>query len=826
MLNFLVHPIRMGEFKVVFIMILGLFCLNKAPLFAQDTPEKTYQMPPKVLADLVDAPSAPSVDIDPTNIWMLILERPSLPSISELAQPELRIAGLRINPKTNGPSRSRYFSALKLKKISGGEEVPITGLPENARIRHVEWSPDGKHIAFLVVQENGQSLWVANAASRKAWKLISTGVNSAYRTPFHWVSDNKTLICRIVPDDRGEPPVAPTVPLGPIMQETTGRKAAARTYQDLLKDAHDEALFEYYLNAQAVQVNLDGKTTPLGSSGLIKRAEPSPDGKYILVETLHRPLSYLVPVRRFPYQVEIWDMKGNVVKQIADLPLAEEVPIGRNAVPTGPRSFDWRSDTHATLYWVEAQDGGNPKQEAEVRDIVYTLKAPFLAAPQKLVSLQLRYAGIDWGTGDLALSYEWWWQNRRTRTWRIKPDASTEKPDLLFDYSYQDRYNDPGEPLSQTNSRGYSVLVTNGKVLYLIGDGASPEGDRPFLDEFNFATKKTKRLWRSEAPFYERVVNFIDAKKQKVLTRRESKTEPPNYFVRNLQKNKLEQITDFPHPTPQFANVQKEQIRYDREDGVKLTATLYLPSAYKAEDGPLPMLMWAYPREFKSAAAAAQVTSSPHRFDQITGWSRVIWTALGYAVLDAATMPIIGEGDEEPNDTYVTQLVASAKAAIDEMVRRGVADRNRIAIGGHSYGAFMTANLLAHSDLFAAGIARSGAYNRSLTPFGFQSEQRTFWEAPEVYFKMSPFMHADKVNEPILLIHGKVDNNSGTFPMQSERFFNAVKGHGGKARLVMLPHESHGYRARESIMHMLWEMSNWLEKYVKNVPGKMETSMK
>lgn len=395
MLNSLMHHIRMGEFKVIFIMILGVFCLSKASLLAQDTSEQTYQMPAKVIADLVDAPSTPSVDIDPTNTWMLILERPSLPSISELAQPELRIAGLRINPKTNGPSRSRYFSALKLKKISGGEEVPITGLPEGARIRYVEWSPDGKHIAFLAVEENGQNLWVANVASRKARKLISARVNSAYRTPFHWVSDNKTLICRIVPDDPGEPPFAPTVPVGPIMQETTGRKAAARTYQDLLKDTHDEALFEYYLNAQAVQVNLDGKTTPLGSSGLIKRAEPSPDGKYILVETIHRPLSYLVPVRRFPYQVEIWDMKGNVVKQIADLPLAEEVPIGRNAVPTGPRSFDWRSDTNATLYWVEAQDGGNPKQEAEVRDIVYTLKAPFLAAPQQLVSLQLRYAGID-----------------------------------------------------------------------------------------------------------------------------------------------------------------------------------------------------------------------------------------------------------------------------------------------------------------------------------------------------------------------------------------------------------------------------------------------
>lgn len=811
----------------IFVLIVVVFFQSNLSLFGQPTSEKAYQMPPKVIADLVDAPPTPAVDVDPTNRWMLIIEQPNLPSISELAQPELRIAGLRINPKTNGPSRGRYFSALKLKEISGGKQTPVTGLPANARIRNIEWSPDGKHIAFLITGENGQSLWVAETASKKARKLISS-VNSAYRAPFYWASDNKTLICKVVAEDRGAPPASPTVPVGPVMQETTGKKAAARTYQDLLKNTHGEALFEYFLNARVLRVSLDGKSARLGSAGLIKRAEPSPDGKYILVETIHRPFSYLVPVRRFPYRVEIWDMNGKLVKQIADLGLAEEVPIGRSAVPTGPRSFGWRADTPATLYWTEAQDGGNPRQKAEVRDIVYTLKAPFSGTPQPLVSLRLRYRGIEWGSKNLALAYEWWWQNRKFRAWRIKPDVATAEPDLLFDYSWQDRYNDPGDPLTTTNEMGRAVLLTtnNGNSIYLTGDGASPEGDRPFLDEFSLTSKKTKRLWRSQAPFYERPVNLFDVKKQKFLTRRESKTEPPNYFVRDLQKDKLEQLTHFPHPTPQLANVQKEQIRYEREDGVKLTATLYLPPDYRREDGPLPMLMWAYPREFKSAKAAGQVTGSPHRFVRVSWRSTVLWTALGYAVLDGPTMPIIGEGDQEPNDTYVEQLVASAKAAIDEVVRRGVADANRIAIGGHSYGAFMTANLLAHSDLFSAGIARSGAYNRSLTPFGFQAEERTFWQAPEVYFKMSPFMHANKVNEPILLIHGKVDNNSGTFPMQSERFYNAIKGHGGKARLVMLPHESHGYRARESIMHMLWEMNNWLENCVKNASTEMETSMK
>jgi dipeptidyl aminopeptidase/acylaminoacyl peptidase len=301
-----------------------------------------------------------------------------------------------------------------------------------------------------------------------------------------------------------------------------------------------------------------------------------------------------------------------------------------------------------------------------------------------------------------------------------------------------------------------------------------------------------------------------------VLTRRESVQEPPNYFYHNLEKNRTVQLTGFPHPTPQLKGITKELIRYNRDDGLKLTARLYLPDGYTTADGPLPMVMWAYPREYKSADAAGQVTDSPYRFIRTSWSSPVVWLLRGYAVLDYPSMPIIGEGDEEPNDSFIEQLVAGAKAAIDEVVRRGVADPERIAIGGHSYGAFMTANLLAHSDLFRAGIARSGAYNRSLTPFGFQSEDRTFWEAPETYFAMSPFMHADKVDEPILLIHGEADNNSGTYPMQSERFYNALKGHGAICRLVMLPHESHGYRARESALHVLYETDRWLEKYVKN----------
>jgi dipeptidyl aminopeptidase/acylaminoacyl peptidase len=360
------------------------------------------------------------------------------------------------------------------------------------------------------------------------------------------------------------------------------------------------------------------------------------------------------------------------------------------------------------------------------------------------------------------------------------------------------------------------MTANDGASVFLSGEGASPEGDRPFLDEMNVKTHETTRLFHSQAPYYEKPVILLDPAKRLLVTQREARNVQPNYWIRNLGDGSEFQITTFPHPNPQFADVQKEMIRYTREDGVELTATLYLPAGYDAaEDGPLPMLIWAYPQEFKSADAAGQVTDSPHRFLRVTYWSPMLWLARGYGVLDDPAMPIVGEGDEEPNDTFVEQLVSSAKAAIDEVVRRGVADPERLVIGGHSYGAFMTANLLAHSDLFSAGIARSGAYNRTLTPFGFQAEERTVWQAPEVYFAMSPFMHADKINEPILLIHGEADNNSGTYPLQSERFYGALKGLGATVRLCMLPHESHGYRARESIMHMLWEMSEWMDRYVK-----------
>lgn len=788
--------------------------------YAQNIP---YQTPPQAIVDLVDAPNTPAVSLSPDKKTLLLIEVPSLPPIEEVAEEELRIGGLRINPRTNGSSRARSYSGLSLIRINDNTKIEISGFPPQPRLENISWSPDGENIGCTHTTNDGIELWVIAVSTGQA-RRMAEGINDAISgLPYQWVGKGQQLLVKQVMPDRGSAPMAPQVPKGPVIQENKEGAAPVRTYQDLLKNPYDEALFAFYTTSRLNKVEvISGESSSLPIEGIITDFSLSPDGSFILVERIKKPFSYIVPYYRFPQEVTVFDQEGRQIRQIADLPAAEKIPKGFNAVPEGPRSFAWRNDQPATIYWVEAQDGGDPKNEVEVRDQLFMLKAPFEGDPQPSVQFALRYRGITWGDGNLAIGHEFWWSTRREIISAWSPDHASGDKRILYDRSYEDRYTDPGNFQTAVNNFGRSILLQDPKGrLYLTGIGASPDGNRPFVDRFDPDDNSIERLWRSEAPYYEIPVSMIDTEKGLVITRRESEKEPPNYFLRNIKTGQLQALTEFPNPYEMMADVSKELIRYQRKDGIDLTGTLYLPPGYDREkDGPLPVLMWAYPREYKSADAASQVRNSPYEFLRISYGSPLFWVMRGYAVFDNFAMPIIGEGAEEPNETFVTQLVDGAAAAIDKIVDMGVADRSRIGVGGHSYGAFMTANLLAHSDLFAAGIARSGAYNRTLTPFGFQSEERTYWEAPEIYNTMSPFMHADKIKEPILLIHGEADNNSGTFPMQSERFYAALKGHGATTRLVMLPAESHGYRARESILHMLWEMDQWMEKYVKKVdPG-------
>jgi dipeptidyl aminopeptidase/acylaminoacyl peptidase len=632
--------------------------------------------------------------------------------------------------------------------------------------------------------------------------------------------DSRNLLVRAVPAGRGAAPAAIAEPV-PIVQVNEGRTAPVRTYQDLLRNRGDERLFDHYFTAQPVLVSVvDGSSRKLAEPGVYLGLSPSPDGRYLLLTRAKRPYSYNVPAALFPAEILITDLAGRTVKKLADLPLRDDVPPQFDAVAPGPRSVQWRADQPATLAWVEAQDGGDAKKPAPVRDRLFELAAPFTAAPRALADMKDRFAGVIWGKDDTAVVITQWWNDRREARILLDPAAGTSR--VLLTRNFQDRYNDPGEPVTTLNAAGRPVLLfaSDGRSIFQSGEGARREGEFPFVDRIDLASGQANRLWQSAAPFYEEVVAILDRDGKRLLTRRESRTAPPNLFIRGVGTGEApRQLTDFPDPAPQLAGVTQQLITYKRKDGVDLSGTLYLPAGYdQKRDGPLPLVMWAYPTEFTDPRVAGQVVDTDNRFTRPAGISHLFLLTQGYAVLDDPKMPIVGADGKEPNDTYIEQLTASAEAAVDAVVKLGVASRDRIAVGGHSYGAFMTANLLAHSDLFRTGIARSGAYNRTLTPFGFQAEQRTYWEAVDTYTKMSPFTYAPKIKEPILLIHGEADDNSGTFPVQSERFYAALKGAGANVRYVVLPYEAHGYRGRESVGHTLWEMTNWLDRHLK--PGK------
>ncbi len=797
-------------------LLVILFCL---PLTIANSQENlSYQRPPEEIAKLLEAPLTPFVSFSPDKQWMLLMERSDFPTIEQLSRPELRIAGLRINPENFSPSRSNYTIGLKAKRLSDNQEMEIKNLPSPLTASSITFSPNGKKLAFLQNNADKIELWIIDMITLTASKLTNRKVNTAMGG-YVWLSDSQSLLFTVVPDNIKPLPAKSRVPAGPVVEENLGRKAPSRTYQDLLKNPYDEAAFDYYTQSDLVLKNLSGEEKIVSSGSIHAGFNPSPDGKFILTEIIQRPYSYLVPAYLFPTLVSVIDLNGKLVKEITRIPLLDYIPTGNNATQKEPRNHNWRADKPATLVWAHAQDGGDPKAKAEIRDKVFTLESPFTSQPKELVSMPLRFSRITWGNDDVAWVYERWTNDRKERVYQVNPATGQKK--IVFDRNYEDGYNDPGSVITAPNTYGRNVILINkDNSVYLSGTGSSPAGDMPFLDKMDLNTLKKTRQWQCVAPYYEPFITFLDLKKGTFATSRESNSENPNYYLRTLGSSKVTALTSFPHPYPQIKDVKKQVLKYKRADGVELTADLYLPPGYKKEDGALPGLVWAYPREFKSADAAGQTKGSPYTFTRLSWGGPIYWVMRGYAVLDNASMPIVGEGDQEPNDTYVQQLVGSAQAVVDHGASLGVLDPTRVGVGGHSYGAFMTANLLAHSDIFRAGIARSGAYNRTLTPFGFQAEERTYWQAPEVYTTMSPFSYADKLKEPILFIHGEADNNSGTFPIQTERFYNAIKGHGGTARYVVLPYESHGYAAKESIMHTLWEMDTWLETYVKKPKEK------
>ena len=798
--------------------LLILFVFVSAFLSAQE--KLTYQEPPKEILELVNAPLAPTVVIDSKGENVVLLYRDAYKTIDELSETEMRLAGLRINPKTNIGSRTNYYNNIKVKKASDKDASQVKGLPKKARLSGFIWSPNEKMIACLNTTANGVEVWLLDVEKAVVKKVTEAVVNANMRNAVNWFKDNNAILVKMLPKNRKEliNPLE-AVPEGPTVSVSDGEKAQNRTYQDLLKNPNDEQNFEQLAYSELKKVSIGGTISDFLPTAMYDDVSFSPDGNYIMVSHLKKPFSYLVPYYRFPYENNIYKKDGTFVKLVNDVPLNEVQPKGFMATRTGKRNMNWRDDKPATLFWAEALDEGDPEIEVEFRDAVYQLDAPFNGKSKLLLKTKNRYSGIDWGNDNTAVAYDYWWNDRNTKTYIFNPSNASETPKIIYDRNYQDRYSDPGNFVTAENAYGRPQLVINEGNLYLMGDGYSEKGQFPFIDAYNIKTQKPKRIYQSSyTDKLENLQTAIDMKKGKILVRIESQNEYPNYYFRNIYKKEdLTPVTSFDNPYKSISEVHKEVITYKRDDGLELQGTLYLPVGYDMnEKEKMPMILWAYPREFKDKNSASQNTTNPNEFIYPYYGSPIYWVTQGYVVLDDAAFPIVGEGEEEPNDSFRTQLVGNAKAAIDAVDKLGYIDRSRVGVGGHSYGAFMVANLLSHSDLFAAGIARSGAYNRTLTPFGFQSEERSYWDSPETYYTMSPFMHADKMKTPLLLVHGEADNNSGTYPLQSERYFNALKGLGAPARLVMLPKESHGYRAKESILHLLWEQDSWLDKYVKN----------
>lgn len=807
--------------KLIYMNYIKIFIAILISNLAISQEDLKYQKPSSEILALADYERAPTVSMDTKKEFMLFSYRNTYKTLDDLNQEEMRLGGLRINPITNISSSVTYINNLKIRKVKDTKSDPIQiiGLPQNAKITNISWSPNDSKIAFTNTTATGVELWVIDVASSKASKLTNATLNANLGSPFSWYSDNQNLLVKIIPSNRTPLIDAKKdLPKGPNVSVADGKVSQNRTYQDLLKSKTDEQNFETLISSELYKVSLNGKITLYKEKDLYTSQSFSPNGNFIMLTTIKKPFSYIVPLNRFPQVSAVYDLSGKEIKVVNTIQLNEIMPKGFEAVIQGKRLMYWRDDMPASLYFVEALDGGDPSQKVDFRDELFSWEAPFINSPVSLGKTIQRFSYVQWGDDKTAIMYDSWYDTRNTKTYLFNPSDPTQIAKIIYDRNSQDIYSDPGGFETKENQFGRNILAIENGKLFLVGDGFTKEGQYPFIDEFDLKTSKTKRLYQSTyTDKKEDIFSIEDFKTGLALVQIQSKNEYPNYYFRNFkQKGSIQQITFNKNPFESIKNVEKEVIKYQRNDGVELSGTLYLPLGYdKTKKEKLPLLIWAYPTEFKDKNSAGQSSQNPNEFTFPNYGSFVYWVTKGYVVLDNASFPIIGEGENEPNDTFIEQLVANGRAAIDAVDKLGYIDRSKVAIGGHSYGAFMTANILTHSNDFACGIARSGAYNRTLTPFGFQSEQRNYWDIPEIYNEMSPFYTANKMKKPILLVHGEADNNPGTFTLQTERYFQALKGLGANARMVLLPKESHGYAAKENILHLLWEQEMFLDKYLK-----------
>ena len=798
----------MHDFAILRRLSVSLTLLACA--LAQEPVQSGWLEPSTVIKNVVTAPADPSPSMSPQGNLLVMTTRESLPDLAVVARPHLKLAGMRIDGTTWSRQLSTKTLGMSIRTLRDDSihTVPIEADHWSRPI----WSADERAIALIRTVAGGGELWIADPYTSPPKLVKGVRINQVLGQAVQWLPDQKRLLVKSIVDRPS--PTRQAVPAGPAVQQTTsGLVAQVRTYQDLLKNPHDEDVFEHYATSRLMVVNAATQAVnPCGAPAMYYGASPSPDGTMLLARTIERPFSYVVPVSRFPTVTSVINWDGDVLRELQRNRLLDAIPIG--GVQKGMRNISWLATGQHAIYWYEAQDDGNPKNKVPHRDYVFLLADP-KDSPRLWFKTEFRAGRVNFsGDGQLVLTSEVDRKTRTERLWSRDIGKLTEPGQLVYERSIQDEYENPGRTVSETTVDGRAVMRFRNGRLYLTGRGASPKGDRPFLDSWVVGTGEKERLFESADDRHETFMGFAGPNSSEFLIRSESKTDAPQLIFVNSETGSRRVLHTSNDPAGKWNKlIQKRLVRYKRADGVPMNGTLYLPPSYQ-EGQKLPCLVWAYPREYTKASDAGQVRATPNRYLRLGGSSHLFMLLNGYAVFDNASMPIVGPR-RTANDTFVEQVRMNGDAAVEALAAEGCIDPKRVAVAGHSYGAFMTANLLAHSDKFCCGIARSGAYNRTLTPFGFQNEERTYWEAPEIYFAMSPFMHVEKINEPLLLIHGQDDNNSGTFPIQSQRLFVALKGHGATARLCFLPFESHGYRGRQSVLHCLAEMSNWLDTYCK-----------